>query len=70
MANMVENYIQCDGECGAEIRLSSRDKKSVSVSVLMSVAELLDWTTRDHGKETEVYCPFCQNRARRIVEGS
>ena len=63
------SWLECDGECGAKIELII-PASPVRKVLLHSVAELLGWATRDHGKRTEVYCPFCQKRAERIVKGS
>lgn len=77
MAQLWEGTLECDGECGGRIELSSRQKADVAHGILMSVAELLGWTTRDKPKkrgkvpdEVEVYCPFCQRKAERIVKGT
>jgi len=69
MSELFSRFLACDGECGTKIELTSRDKKDVVDGMLDSCAEVLGWTTRDYGKQTEVYCPFCQKRARRIVDG-
>ena len=69
MAHLYHGMIECHGECGAKIELAAREKPDIALGIVMSVAELLGWTTRDRGKQTEIYCPFCQKRARRIVEG-
>ena len=61
-------WIECDGDCGARIEITVRGK--AGMGLCDAAAEALGWTTRDRGKKTEVYCPFCQSRARRIVQGT
>jgi hypothetical protein len=74
MSDLFTNSLECAGECGAKISITLRLAKS-HVGDLMGVAELLGWSTSDRkvkGKkepETDVFCPFCQARARRIVNG-
>lgn len=62
-------WMECDGDCGARIELTARRKTDLALD---AAAEALGWTTRGpfKGKGTQqVYCPFCQERAKRIVEG-
>ena len=66
MSNCYTDRMECDGDCGAEIVITSRVKSQADCD---AAAQGLGWTTRDHGKTTEVYCPFCQERAKRIVSG-
>lgn len=61
-------WMECDGECGEKIELVQHRRGDDT----MAVAELLGWKTVDRGKKgaVDVYCPFCQERAKRIVGGS
>lgn len=62
-------HLDCDGGCGSYIKISLAGK--TRKADCMGTAEMLGWTTRDgQGKTTEVYCAFCQERAKRIVGGS
>lgn len=60
--------LECDNSCGAKIELTHHQRGHDDT---MAVAELLGWKTVDRGKrrEVDVYCGFCQARAKRIVEG-
>lgn len=74
MGNLFTNALECAGECGAKIEITLREAKSHE-GELMGIAELLGWSTADRkakGKKepkTDVFCPFCYARAKRIVEG-
>lgn len=69
---LFNNVLECDGECGARIEITLREAKPHDGD-LNSVAELLGWSTADRKKgkkiEVQVFCPFCQARAKRIMEG-
>lgn len=60
------DILECDGYCGSSIQITSTNKNKREAD---TAAEALGWTTRDHKKKTEVYCPNCQERAKRIVGG-
>jgi hypothetical protein len=66
-------FIECDGDCGSKIELTTpktrrpASRKLSAYCELDAVARALGWVRRKHGTKTEVYCPFCQERARRIV---
>lgn len=55
--------LDCSGDCGAKIELTTHDRGGGFVK---SVAEILGWKTVG---TRDVYCVFCQKRAKRIVEG-
>lgn len=61
--------MDCSGECGAAIEIRLRGTRDGGLGACQTAAEALGWTTRDHGKKVEIFCPFCQERARRIVQG-
>ena len=63
------SWFECDGDCGSKIELTLHERAVSVQASCRDVAETLGWTTRDRGKKTEVYCQFCQKRAKRIVEG-
>lgn len=64
---MWTDRLECDGDCGEVIEVTSHMKGEVT----MAAAEALGWSTVDtkrNAQKMEVYCPFCQERARRIVK--
>lgn len=63
---MWTDRLECDGGCGEVIEVTSHNKGEMC----HAAAEALGWTTVDATtkKPMEVYCPFCQERARRIVK--
>jgi hypothetical protein len=74
--SITNEYIECYGDCGSKIEITLRGiPERAADGLLMSLAETLGWTTRDRKGKTEdktpeVYCEFCQKRAKRIMEGS
>ena len=62
-ARLFTFILECDGDCGSKIEITSPHGNDVT----HACAEALGWTTVDKGKKREVYCPFCQKRAQRIV---
>lgn len=68
MTALKTTWLECDGECGEKIELVQHNRRGDDT---MAVAELLGWKTVDRGKKgaVDVYCGFCQSRAKRIVEG-
>jgi hypothetical protein len=70
MAELFEGLLECDGECGARIRVESRKKMNSHKGTLMSIAEVLGWKTVDCKQKTLVFCDWCQERAGIIIKGS
>jgi hypothetical protein len=55
---------ECDG-CGASIVITDHEKGGTRKTD--AAAEALGWTTVDKGKKVEIFCPWCVERAQRIV---
>lgn len=62
---------ECDGKCGSkvEVTVASKRQRGSTVGDLMGVLELLGWKTVTTGKRTMVFCDYCQDKAKLIVEG-
>jgi len=55
---------QCDG-CGSRIEITNHENGGGKMD---AVAKVLGWTTVDKGKKVvEIFCPWCVERAQRIV---
>lgn len=68
MAKLYTQILECNGECGAKIEVTLRNRNNIGNC--HSIAEALGWTTRDpkdKRRTTEVYCEHCQTLAKRIV---
>jgi hypothetical protein len=77
MAKLHNRWLECDGECGTKIDITSRRQEDVRDGTLNAVAEMLGWMTVDRPNRKKkgddpdplIFCGFCQERADVIVKG-